>query len=78
MTKEMHPSHRINVLSDALVHYGQKSAKNLCMNLRLSVSLFHFILDKLLPKRLEHARKLKKDSAKELQQLLDSSPSRFN
>ena len=40
MTKEMHPSHRINVLSDALVHYGQKSAKNLCMNLRLSVSLF--------------------------------------
>ena len=36
------------------------------------------IIDKLLPKRLEHARKLKKDSAKELQQLLDSSPGRFN
>ncbi len=30
MTKEMHPSHRTNVLNDALVYYGQKSASKLC------------------------------------------------
>ena len=30
MTKEMHPSHRIDVLSDALTYYCQKSARNLC------------------------------------------------
>ena len=30
MTKEMHPSHRIDVLSDALSYYCQKSARNLC------------------------------------------------
>ena len=29
MTKEMHPSHRIDVLSDALSYYCQKSARNL-------------------------------------------------
>lgn len=38
MTKEMHPSHRINVLSDALEYYGQKSAENLC-KLRLAMPL---------------------------------------
>ena len=30
MTKEMHPSHRIDVLSDALSYYRLKSARNLC------------------------------------------------
>ena len=31
MTKEMHPSHRIDVLSDALTYYCQKSARNICI-----------------------------------------------
>ena len=26
MTKEMHPSHRIDILSDALTHYRQKAS----------------------------------------------------
>lgn len=32
MTKEMHPSHRTDVLSDALLYYCQKSARNLGEN----------------------------------------------
>ena len=31
MTKEMRPSHRIDVLSDALHYYGRKSAANISM-----------------------------------------------
>lgn len=29
MTKEMRPSHRVDVLSDALLYYGRQSANNL-------------------------------------------------
>ena len=29
MTKEMRPSHRIDVLTDALLYYGKRSAKNI-------------------------------------------------
>ena len=46
MTKEMHPAHRIDVLSDALFHYSRKSNENLgdlltmlchcCLFIRLS------------------------------------------
>lgn len=30
MTKEMRPSHRIDVLTDALLHYAQQAIKRLC------------------------------------------------
>lgn len=30
MTKEMRPSHRVAVLTDALLHYSRQSAKQLC------------------------------------------------
>lgn len=59
MTKEMHPSHRIDVLSDALSYYCQKSAQSLY---------------KLLPKRLVRARKVKQESSQQLQELMDKSP----
>lgn len=31
MTKEMRPSHRVDILTDALLYYGKRSAKNLSM-----------------------------------------------
>ena len=31
MTKEMQPSHRIDVLTDALLYYSKRSAKNISM-----------------------------------------------
>ena len=31
MTKEMRPSHRIDILTDALLHYSRLSSKNLSM-----------------------------------------------
>ena len=30
MTKEMRPSHRIDVLTDGLLHYSRRSARNMC------------------------------------------------
>ena len=29
MTKEMRPSHRIDILSDAIIYYRQKTVKNI-------------------------------------------------
>ncbi len=37
MTKEMRPSHRIDILSDALLHYGRQSASNLSVSLSTSI-----------------------------------------
>ena len=31
MTKEMRPSHRVDILTDALLHYSRLSSKNLSM-----------------------------------------------
>ena len=38
MTKEMRPSHRIDVLCDALLQYARKSANRLCMLILMCMS----------------------------------------
>ena len=76
MTKEMHPSHRIDVLSDGLSYYCQKSARNLGRFL-IKHTHHHVILiklGKLLPKRLLNAQKVGQESTSQLQELMDSSP----
>jgi hypothetical protein len=79
MTKEMHPSHRIDVLSDALSYYRLKSARNLCkfhIHSLWSHSACYsdFLKGKLLPKRLLRARKVGQESTHQLQELMDNSP----
>lgn len=76
MTKEMHPSHQIDVLSDGLSYYCQKSARNLGRFL-IKHTHHHVILiklGKLLPKRLLNAQKVGQESTSQLQELMDSSP----
>ena len=76
MTKEMHPSHQIDVLSDGLSYYCQKSARNLGRFL-IKHTHHHVILiklGKLLPKRLLNAQKVDQESTSQLQELMDSSP----
>ena len=43
MTKEMRPSHRIDILCDALLHYARKSASRLRMLISLFVLTLQFI-----------------------------------
>ena len=75
-TKEMRPSHRIDVLTCALLHYGDKSRQKLgtIMIAYLCTQYYHtFVLVTLLPKRMKHAEKVLHKSSDDLNQLLVSS-----
>ena len=65
MTKEMRPSHRLDILSDALQYYSNKVFDGLC-EYSLYVGLFmetkHLFTDKSLPLRISRALAWKKDA----------------
>ncbi|XP_065906279.1 uncharacterized protein [Dysidea avara] len=63
MTKEMGPSHRIDVLSDAILYYGQKGIDN---------------IGKLICKKFHRAQSLKEESNKDLNDLMLMSPVQFS
>ena len=77
MTKEMRPSHRIDILSDALLHYASNSARNLRMYKQFLFLLFTTAIistDKLLVERMARAKDVQVKSKACLQQLMDESP----
>ena len=66
MTKEMRPSHRIDVLTDALWHYSRCSAQ------RLATVYTHIIITAtLLPSRREKATKIRDESREALEKLMN-------
>ncbi len=88
MTKEMRPSHRIDVLSDALRYCARKSARNVCMfnpsNLHVESSLWltwshdhSNPTGQLLTRRYRHAQNLQKEAASKLQETTQESPGLF-
>ncbi|XP_065900357.1 uncharacterized protein [Dysidea avara] len=62
MSKEMGSSHRIDVLSDAILYYGHKAIDN---------------IGKLISKRFDHAQTLNGECDKELNELMEMSPVPF-
>ncbi|CAB4044398.1 Hypothetical predicted protein, partial [Paramuricea clavata] len=56
MTKEMRPSHRIDVLTDALLHYGKKTSDK---------------IEVLIVERLQKAQQTEKDAERDLRNLCE-------
>ena len=79
MTKEMRPSHRVDVLTDSLLYYSKLASDNLSESyltvciVCYSLNYFH-VPENLLPKRYKRALCVAADSQSELQKLLTSSP----
>ena len=78
MTKEMRPSHRIDILCDALLHYASNSARNLRTYKQIFYYLCYLLLlmstDKLLVERMARAKHVQAKSKPCLQQLMTESP----
>ena len=60
MTKEMRPSHRVDVLSDVLLHYGLKTKQKLgnckeCQYYKLYKPIILFTLGNMLAERMKKA-----------------------
>lgn len=88
MTKEMRPSHRIDVLSDAIFFYAKKSISNLgkyqigenftCAYVYVLLDLCCFTLKgTTLVKRMKHAHQVKEKSKHSLDKLMEASPGVF-
>ena len=78
-TKEMRPSHRIDVLTSALSHYAWKVRLNLGMfsNHILIIRAYFSPLETSLCKRLKHAREVKVQAQSELSRLIESSNGKY-
>ena len=75
MTKEMRPSHRIDVLSDAIKHYARCASCNIGMLLNFLCIYVHTIkLGNLLCKRMRHAKQYFEVAKGDLEILKQSSP----
>ena len=83
MTKEMRPSHHIDILTDALLHYSQQSLKRLSkFNSNPNVWIFlivctftlYMIVGCLLPSRMRKAMRIQQDAKHELEELMHNSP----
>lgn len=78
MTKEMRPSHRIDVLTDALTYYAQKTISNIgwfqYTSLAYRMQLHHNCTDSILVKRIQRAQKVEGESSMKLQELMTSYP----
>ena len=83
-TKEMRPSHRIDVLTCALLHYDDKSRKKLgmiivvihkmsCLNWYMLHVQCISLLVTLLPKRMKHAEEVLHKSSTNFDRLLATS-----
>ena len=77
MTKEMRPSHRIDVLTDSLVYYAQKSISNIGWSRNSKNTILQYVyiyyVDTILVKRLQRAQKVEGESFTKLQELMTSS-----
>jgi len=75
MTKEMRPAHRVDVLTDALLHYCRLSSNNLSILIAKNTSMTRrAILEHLLPLRKRRAIQERDTAAKELRELIEQSP----
>jgi len=77
MTKEMRPSHRIDVLSDALHYYGWKSAGNMSMSTPsvLPYSTSTSMLTQINSWQKDyHVQKMQKEAAEKLKDVIQESP----
>ncbi len=74
MTKEMRPSHRVDILTDALLHYARKSSRNLSkLFFRSNIILIILFSEKLLPLRFKRAESAKVEADKKLIDLRTTS-----
>lgn len=75
MTKEMRPSHRIDVLTDGILYYAKKAISNLG---EFRASLFNFSLvdihlGKTMANRMKRAHLLKQEAETKLECLASTS-----
>ena len=71
--KEMRPSHRIDILTDALLHYRRKTSGKIGIFTELFIFIIYIctLLGHLLCKRMDRAKKLHSDALKGLMSLKD-------
>ena len=75
MTKEMRPSHRIDILFDALLQYARKSANHLRMLILMCLyNLIVFHAAKLLVERLKRSKHIQLQSKVSLENIIAASP----
>ena len=76
MTKEMRPSHRVDVLMDALLHYSRLSVQRLgkIFTTQDRNLMYIFISVTLLPTRMRKAIRIQQESWRTLEDLINSSP----
>lgn len=86
MSKEMRPSHRLDILCDALNHYCRKSCDHLgklfiyhvytytySSNIQYTYICMYLLLGKLLRQRMDKATEIQKNSKKALEELVNAS-----
>ena len=74
MTKEMRPSHRVDVLVDALLLYSRHSAHKLgTFGAEFSSKFIFIYTATLLPSRMTKALKIQEKSRHELEVLMTAS-----
>ncbi len=88
MTKEMRPSHRMDVLNDALLHYTRRSSDNLgvsefkTLSTQVLISFVYIYLfnaiEDLLPKRLQKAITTQRESKATSEELMSKAPGTYN
>ena len=79
MSKEMTSSHRVDVLTDAILYYGQKAKDNIgtawyAVRSNHKLSWLILLLGRQILKRLEHSQNLSKESENDLKELMEMSP----
>jgi len=78
MTKEMGSSHRVDVLTDAILYYGQKSIDNIgtvvAVRCVLRVVIISSLTGKCILKRFENALRLSRECEENLNDLMEMSP----
>ena len=71
MTKEMRPSHRVDVLSDGFSYFSRKVVINLSKVITMFILKFPEVL---LPNRLNKSKNILKESQEKLNTILSNSP----
>lgn len=77
MTREMRPAHRIDVLTDAVLHFARATTGRLstCMCImQLVGNTYSVTLETLLPERLLKAQNLLSECQERLSELMNNSP----
>ncbi len=81
MTKEMRPSHRVDVLTDALLYYSNQSVKRLRQShiTMLIMINYEFLTSvaRLLASRMKKTLKLQRESKHTLEEVMQNSPGAY-